>query len=84
MEAMAMGLPVVASNVRDNRDLLVEDGQTDFLVELGDVVGLARALEKLILDRELRNAMEEAGQKKIQDYSLEKYWLKWKEFMSVT
>lgn len=51
MEAMAIGLPVVASNVRDNRDLLVEDGQTDFLVELGDVVGLARALEKLILDR---------------------------------
>jgi len=71
MEAMAMGLPLVASNVRGNRDL-VEDGQTGFLVELGDVVGLARAMEKLILDRELRNAMGEAGQKKIQDYSLEK------------
>jgi len=71
MEAMAMGLPVVASNVRGNRDL-VENGQTGFLVELGDVAGLAQALEKLILDRELRNAMGKAGQKKIQDYSLEK------------
>ncbi len=71
IEAMAAGKPVVASNVRGPREL-IEDGKTGFLVELGDVVGLARALEKLILDRELRNAMGEAGQKKIQDYSLEK------------
>jgi len=71
MEAMAMGLPVVASNVRGNRDL-VEDGQTGFLVELGDISGLAQALERLILDRELRHEMGAAGQKKIQDYSLEK------------
>ncbi|MDI3542907.1 MAG: hypothetical protein PWP57_510 [Candidatus Atribacteria bacterium] len=71
MEAMAMGLPVVASDVRGNRDL-VEDGRTGFLVELGDIPGLTKALERLILDRELRKAMGAAGQEKIQDYSLEK------------
>ena len=71
MEAMAMGLPVVASNVRGNRDL-VEKGHTGFLVELGDISGLVRALERLILDRELRVAMRAAGRNKIQDYSLEK------------
>ena len=41
MEAMAMGLPVVASNVRGNRDL-VEKGRTGFLVELGDISGLIK------------------------------------------
>ncbi len=71
MEAMAMGLPVVASNVRGNRDL-VENERTGFLVELGDISGLVRALERLILDRELRAAMGAAGRNKIQDYSLDR------------
>lgn len=71
MEAMAAGKPVVASNVRGNRDL-VEHGKTGLLVELGDVPGLAKALERLISDPELRVAMGVAGRAKIQDYSLEK------------
>lgn len=71
MEAMAAGKPVVATNVRGNRDL-VENGRTGFLVELGDVPGLAAALEKLLVDSELRTAMSAAGREKIQDYALEK------------
>ncbi len=71
MEAMAAGKPVVASDVRGNRDL-VEDGRTGLLVELGDVSGLATALERLITDPELRATMGAAGREKIQDYSLEK------------
>lgn len=71
MEAMAMGLPVVASNVRGNRDL-VENGRTGFLVELGDIPGLIRAMERLILDSALRADMGAAGQNKIQDYSLDR------------
>lgn len=71
MEAMAAGKPVVATNVRGNRDL-VEDGKTGLLVEPGDVDGLAAAIEKLVSDPELRAKMGAAGQKKVQDYSLEK------------
>jgi len=70
MEAMAAGKPVVASNVRGNRDL-VEHGRTGFLVELEDTSGLIQAFEKLILDPQLRISMGIAGQKKICDYSLE-------------
>jgi glycosyltransferase involved in cell wall biosynthesis len=70
MEAMAASKPVVASNVRGNRDL-VEDGGTGFLVEPGDVPGLVKALERLISDPKLRVAMGAAGKEKIRDYSLE-------------
>lgn len=70
MEAMAAGKPVVASNVRGNRDL-VEDGRTGLLVELGDVPGLVKALGKLISDPKLRAAMGMAGREKVLDYSLE-------------
>jgi glycosyltransferase involved in cell wall biosynthesis len=70
MEAMAMAKPVVASSVRGNRDL-VDCGHTGYLVELGDVSGLAAALERLIIDGSLRAEMGQAGSRKIADYSLE-------------
>ncbi|MCS5697193.1 glycosyltransferase [Desulfofundulus thermocisternus] len=68
---MAAGKPVVATNVRGNRDL-VEHGKTGLLVELGDVDGLVAAIEKLVSVPEQRAAMGAAGREKIQDYSLEK------------
>lgn len=71
MEAMAAGKPVVAPNVRGSRDL-VEDRRTGFLVELGDVAGLAAALERLINVSELRSSMGTGGKAKIQDYSLDR------------
>jgi len=71
MEAMAAGKPVVVTNVRGNRDL-VEHGDDGFLVELGDVEGLAQALLQLIRNPGLREKMGQAGRAKIQDYSLER------------
>lgn len=71
MEAMAAGKPVIATNIRGNRDL-VEDGRTGLLVEQGDVAGLADALEKLISDRRLQEALGASGREKIEDYSLGK------------
>lgn len=74
MEAMAAGKPVVATNVRGSRDL-VEHGRTGFLVEPGDVKGLAAALEKLVRNQALREKMGAAAREKVRDYSLEKVLL---------
>ncbi len=71
MEAMATGLPVVATDVRGSRDL-VEHGVTGLLVKLGDVDGLAQAILKLARDPELRQRLGQAGRKAIQDYSLDR------------
>ncbi|HOB90845.1 MAG TPA: glycosyltransferase family 4 protein [Bacillota bacterium] len=71
LEAMAAGKPVVASNVRGNRDL-VDHEQTGFLVELGDVPGLVCALERLAVDRKLMKEMGLRGREKMRDYSLDK------------
>jgi glycosyltransferase involved in cell wall biosynthesis len=56
LEPMAMGLPVVATRVNGNREV-VRDGECGFLVALDDSVALADAIEKLITDGELRARM---------------------------
>jgi len=71
MEAMALGKPVVVSNVRGNRDL-VEQGKNGLLVELGALEGLISSTKKLIIDDKLRAKMGGASLEKIKDYSLEK------------
>ena len=68
MEAMAAGLPVIGSNIRGNRDLIVH-GETGMLVELGDTVGLGQAIEQLTANSELRREMGDAGRRKIADFS---------------
>jgi glycosyltransferase involved in cell wall biosynthesis len=60
LEAMAAGLPVIASDVGGLREQ-VEDGVTGLLVPAGDVAALASALERLVEDAELRTSMGDAG-----------------------
>ena len=53
LEAMGCGLPVIASNVGGNNEI-VRDGENGFLIEGDDIETLARHLAELINDKELR------------------------------
>ena len=53
LEAMAAGKPIVTTNVGENKHI-VEDGDNGFMVEPKDTIAMAKALEKLILNEELR------------------------------
>jgi glycosyltransferase involved in cell wall biosynthesis len=63
MEAAAMGVPVVATDIRGCRQV-VEDGVTGLLVPPRDARALARAIEALALDVERRRAMGSAARDK--------------------
>jgi glycosyltransferase involved in cell wall biosynthesis len=65
MESMGAGLPVVATDVPGTRSLVV-DGQTGFLVPLGDVAALADALQALRTDPELAEMLGRAGRQRIE------------------
>ena len=68
VEAMAAGKPVVGSNVGGIPDL-IKNGQNGFLFESGDINGLSNAIEKLLLDKNMRHAMGKRGQTLAQNFS---------------
>jgi len=71
MEAMAAGKPVVATDVRGNRDL-VRHWDNGLLVPLARPDYLADALLVLLKDRTLAVEMGAAGRELIKEYSLER------------
>jgi glycosyltransferase involved in cell wall biosynthesis len=66
LEAMACGLPVVATAV-DGTPEAVRDGLTGFLTPPGDAAALACAVEKLLLDPKMAKDMGCAGRKMAQE-----------------
>lgn len=67
LEAMAAARPVVASAVGGLKDLVV-DGESGLLVPRGDSGSLARALEKLVQQRDLIGSLGEAGRARLRKH----------------
>ena len=63
MEAAAMGLPVVATDIRGCRQV-VDDGRTGLLVPVRDPVALEDAVRRLAGDAKMRVAMGAAAREK--------------------
>ena len=71
LEAMASGLPVIASCIAGNEELVI-DGETGFLVPSEDVQVLQSALKKLLSDPALREKMGRASRQHVEaNYSWE-------------
>ncbi len=66
VEAMAVGVPVIASNVGGIPDA-VRDGVTGLLVECDNVSALANAMRTLALDATLRTTLGHAAQRAAHD-----------------
>lgn len=72
MEAMAMGLPVAATDIRGLSEIVI-DGVTGFLVPKENPEALADRLEHLIRDDRLRVSMGREGRRLIIDrYNIQK------------
>ncbi len=81
VEAMAFGLPVVASHWRGPKDVVV-DGETGFLCTQGSIEAYANALAELQSNSEKRCAMGAAGRKHYEEcYTEEIYIQRWMELL---
>lgn len=63
IEAMVMGRPVVATDIRGSREEVV-DGETGFLVPLRDPAALADRFSRLLADPALATRMGQAGRRR--------------------
>jgi glycosyltransferase involved in cell wall biosynthesis len=75
LEAMAMLLPVVATDVGGNREQLI-DNTTGYIVERNNVELFAQKIETLITNKDLRISMGKAGNKRVQEFFLEEKYVK--------
>lgn len=67
MEAMSAGLPIVASRIRGNTDL-IQDGNGGFLHEPEDYLGIAKSIDKMIEDESLRAKMSVRNKEEVKKY----------------
>jgi glycosyltransferase involved in cell wall biosynthesis len=68
-EAMACGLPIVATNVDGAREAIV-DSENGFLHQPHDVGGMAESVLRLINDEELRRAMGQRGKSRVMEFDI--------------
>ncbi len=70
VEAMAAGLPVVGANQGGVAEI-VRDGETGFAITPGDCAAMARAMETLVRDANLRQTLGQRGRQIAEkEYSL--------------
>ena len=66
IEALASGIPVVATNVGGVNDI-VEVGCTGLLHSVGDLDGLANSIATLMSDQSMRKAMGKSARKRVEE-----------------
>lgn len=69
MEAMACGLPIIASNVRGNYDL-IDQGKGGYLVNPMNVEEFVKAIHKMTENKERIERMKRYNLEKVQRYSI--------------
>ncbi len=82
-EAMAVGLPVVATDCFGSRDIVCheEDG---LLVPIDDINALANAMKRLLNDQELREKLGANAKQVCDRFSEERIYAKWDDLLEVT
>lgn len=71
MESMILGLPIVATNCRGNRDLVL-DGINGYLVDINEKEKFINSIKKILNSNDIKKEFSNNSKKMIDDYLLEK------------
>ena len=82
LEAMACGLPAVSFDCRSGPSEIIRDGVDGTLVKDGDVSGLARAIDALMLDESTRSNYSRRAVDVLERFSVDKILNQWLKLIS--
>ena len=80
LEAMSCGLPIVAFDVPTIREVL-DDAQCGMLIEKYDLEQFANAIDKLMIDKSLREYYQKKGLERVKDFSVNQFVKEWKSLI---
>ena len=80
VEAMALGLPVVSTNV-GGLPFLLEDGKDALLVNKGDAEAVYKSVKSLIDNTTLSSVIVDNARSKAESFDWEKVKEKWRELL---
>ncbi len=82
MEAMALGIPCVATDVSGVRDIIT-DGENGYIIPVGDKDAMVDRIIKLIESKELRNKFSENSIVVLSKFDKEKVFKQWLELVNI-
>jgi len=79
LEALACGIPVIATNCETGPSEIVEDGENGLLVPVEDVESLKIAMDKLFYDKELYMKLKTNACRSVKKYDIKNIAQEWME-----
>ena len=80
IEAMALGLPIVSTNV-GGITYLLENNKTALLVNDNDMIGMTTAIKKIISNSDLKHNLSSNAKQLVQEFDWNKVKNKWNEVL---
>lgn len=72
LEALALGVPSIATRCQTGPEEIITDGVNGLLVPPADEKALAEAIKRVLSDPELRRKLADGGRKRAEDFSVKK------------
>ncbi|BCD67751.1 glycosyltransferase family 4 protein [Nitratiruptor sp. YY09-18] len=79
VEAMACGLPVIATDCKSGPAEILEEGKLGILIPNNDKDALIKSMQKIYQDKNLRKQLSKRAKMRAKDFAIDKIFDSWKE-----
>jgi len=79
VEAMSAGIPVISTDCESGPSEIIDHGKTGLLVPVGNIEKIAKAMEKLISNKESRTSLARAASQELNRFDKDSIIKQWEE-----
>jgi glycosyltransferase involved in cell wall biosynthesis len=82
VEALSLGVPVIATNCKTGPSEIVQHGRNGFLTEMDDVEKISQYIHKIVSDPQLRLELSQYAPSSVDRFAEEKVFAQWENVLS--